>query len=191
MHGILRSTLALLLALSTSCASRPQIRPTSPFTAEMGHHFDDSVDYVSNLDDIGGRLATDFRTQIDYLGRNSDLIAIARIETVTVSQDPDGTQSYRLTAAVTEGIKGTIPEDSRVSLRASQGQAGYNTVQGRQERLQSGRWLLFVKWYTDGAGEVRPHWHLSPHSDGLVLRVRELSGTVVGGGFQRVVPQTN
>ncbi len=182
--------LALMVALSSGCVPRVEIRPTSPFTAEMGRHFDDSVDYMSNLDEIGGRLAADFRAQIEYLARNSDLVAITRIETVTVSQDPDGTQSYRLTAEVLEGIRGQVPEGNRVALRATQGQPGYNTVQGRQERLGANNWLLFVKWYTDGLGEVRPHWHLSPASEGLVRRIRILSGTVVEEGFRRVVPSS-
>jgi hypothetical protein len=190
MQGRFRTVIAVALALASGCVPRAEIRPTSPFTSEMARHFDDSVDYISNLDDIGGRLGADFRTQLEFLARQSDLVAITRIETVTVSQDPDGTQSYRLTAEVLESIRGQVPEGNRVGLRATQGQPGYNTVQGRQERLSANRWLLFVKWYIDGVGDVRPHWHLSPATDALVRRIRILSGTVVEDGFRRVVPSS-
>ena len=189
MHAPLRQVLALCLALTSACASRQQIRTTGPFTAEMARYFDDSVDYISNLDELGGRMAADLNAQLSYLGRNSDLVAIVRIETVAVSQDPDGTQSYRLVGVVSEALHGTAPEGNGLQLRAVQGQAGYNTVSGRQDRLQNGWWLVFVRWYMDGSGEVRAHWHLYPHSDALVSRMREASGTATDG-FTRVVPSS-
>ncbi|MDP3276117.1 MAG: hypothetical protein Q8Q09_13035 [Deltaproteobacteria bacterium] len=184
-----RTVLALsLLALSVpACASRPGIRPSSPFSAEHALLFDDSVDYLSSLDDLGGRLAADFTTQLNSLSRTADLVAVCRIETVTVSLDPDGSQSIRLTAAVTEILRGTAPEERRVSLRVAQGQPGYNTVSGRQERLQTGSWILFVKWYTDSEGALRAHWHLSPQSPSLERRVREAAGLIPADGTERVV----
>jgi hypothetical protein len=155
----------------------------------MARYFDDSVDYISDLDSLGGTMAEDLRRQLSFLGRNSDFIGVVQIETVAVSQDPDGTQAYRLVAAVSETLHGTAPENNRVQLRTAQGQTGYNTVSGRQDRLQTGRWLVFVKWYTDPTDEVRPHWHLYPHSDALVNRMREASGTATDG-FTRVVPSS-
>ncbi len=188
MKAPLRQVLALCLCLTSACASRPQIRATGPFTAEMARYFDDSVDYITNLDELGGRMAADLNTQLGFLARTADLIAVVRIETVAVSQDPDGTQAYRLMGAVTETLHGTAP-DHHVQLRAVQGQAGYNTVSGRQDRLQNGRWLVFIRWYTDGQGEVRAHWHMYPHSDAMVNRMREATGTATDG-FVRVVPSS-
>lgn len=188
-HSPFRIALALSVALTSACASRPQIRTTGPFTDEMARYFDDSVDYITNLDELGGRMAADLNTQLGYLGRNSDLIAVIRIETVAVSQDPDGTQSYRLVGPIGEALHGTAPPDNRVQLRAVQGQAGYNTVSGRQDRLQNGQWLVFVRWYTDGRGEIRAHWHLYPHSEAMVGRYREAIGGSADG-FVRVVPSS-
>lgn len=189
MHAFSRPLLALCVALASGCATRPQVRPTSPFTPEMARYFDDSVDYISDLDSLGGTMAEDLRRQLSFLGRNSDFIGVVRIETVAVSQDPDGTQAYRLVAAIGETLHGNAPESGLVQLRTAQGQAGYNTVSGRQDRLQNGRWLVFVKWYTDATDEVRPHWHLYPHTDALVTRMREASGTSTDG-FTRVVPSS-
>ncbi len=182
-----------LMVASTSCVSRPQIRPSSPFTSAMARDFDDSVDYVFNLEDIGGHQAAEIQRQLDSLARTSDVIALARIETVTVSQDTDGQQNYRLIAHVTESLKGVVPEDNRIAIRASQGQPGYNTVSGRQDRLQAGNWVLFVKWYTDGANEVRAHWHLSPQSEGLLARVRDAAGisSPTQGNFRVVRTERN
>ncbi len=191
---LLAATVALApIAFSTGCATRPPIRPSSPFTAAMARDFDDSVDYVFNLEEIGGRQAVEIQRQLDALARTSDVIALARIETVTVSQDLDGQQSYRLIAHVQELLHGVVAEDNRVALRASQGQPGYNTVSGRQDRLQAGNWLLFVKWYTDGGGEVRAHWHLSPQSEGVLQRVRGAAGlsTDSQGNFRVVSTSRN
>jgi hypothetical protein len=181
--------LALAITLTSACASRPQIRTTGPFTPEMARHFDDSVDYITNLDNMGGAMAADLNTQLSFLGRNADLIAVVHIETVAVSQDPDGTQAYRLVSVIAETLHGTAPADNHIQLRAVQGQAGYNTVSGRQDRLQNGQWLVFVRWYTDGQGEVRAHWHLYPHSEAMVNRYREAIGTSTDG-FVRVVPSS-
>jgi hypothetical protein len=49
--------------------------------------------------------------------------------------------------------------------------------------------LLFVRWYADGQGELRAHWHLYPHSDALVNRYREAIGESTDG-FVRVVPSS-
>lgn len=192
MKASLRTVLALCLCLGAGCAGRTVIRPTTPFTPEMAQYFDDSVDYVTNVENLGGRLAADLQTQLNFLSRNADLVSVVRIETVTVSEDAENTQAYRLSAVVVEPVKGTVPEDNHVNVRAVQGQPGYNTVQGRQDRLQSGRWILFAKWYTDGAGELRAHWHLYPHSDAMIARVRQLTGTATSGGeFRTVTPTTN
>lgn len=169
---------ALYLAFAVAACSAParQIRPTSPFTAEMGRLFDDSVDYVENVDGLGGRVASEWQHQIEGLSRTSDVIGVATIETVLQGQDSDGATIYRLTASVSSLLRGTTPEDHRVQLRVSQGQAGFNTVQGREERLQRGGYVFFVKWYTDGAGALQAHWHLSPQSDALIARIRAASG---------------
>jgi hypothetical protein len=170
-------TLVLALALTGACGpTRAQIRPTSPFTPQLARLFDDSVDFVTDVEGLGGRVAADWQAQIDGLSRSSDLISEARIETVVLGTDVDGTRNYRLTAALSNVITGQAPEDNHVSLRVSEGQGGFNTVAGKEARLQSGRYILFVKWYTDGAGEVRAHWHLSPYTEALLARVRRASG---------------
>lgn len=176
MHISRTLPLLAFLAFVGCSSSRAQIRPTSPFTPQLARIFDDSVDYVQDVEGLGGRVAAEWESQIDSLSRTSDLIAEATIETVVLGTDVDGTRSYRLTAVITNPLVGQVPEDRRVALRVSEGQVGFNTVAGKEARLQSGHYLLFVKWYTDGAGEVQAHWHLSPRTDALLARVRRASG---------------
>jgi hypothetical protein len=170
---------AALAASGCSGSSQNQIR-TAPFTEEHARYFDDSVDFVEDIEGLGGRVAQEWQTQIDGLSRESELIAPARIETVLLGSDIDGARNYTLTAVVDQPIHGRSPENDHVALRVSEGQSGFNTVNGKEARLQAGRYLLFVRWYTDGAGQVRAHWHLSPFSDGLVARVQRIRGNQIG-----------
>ena len=103
---------------------------------------------------------------------------LGRVQTVVVETDPEGGRSYRLTVALADPIRGELPTDGPVSLRVSEGQVGFRTVEGRESRLQAVRYITFVRWYTDGAGDVRAHWHLSPLSDSLLAHVRTQTGWV-------------
>jgi hypothetical protein len=145
---------------------------------------------VTDVEGLGGRVASDWEHQIDSLSQHSDLVGVAQIETVVQGQDADGSRSYRLTANIGNIVHGDAPDDRHVQLRVSEGQTGFNTVDGREARLQAGRYVLFAKWYTDGEGIVRAHWHLSPYSDGLLARVRRASGAEAEVlGQERVVRQ--
>jgi hypothetical protein len=178
------------LAAGACGSGSHQIRPSSPFTPELARVFDDSVDYVTDVAGLGGRVASDWEHQIDTLSQDSDLIGVAQIETVVQGQDADGSRSYRLTANVPNIVHGEAPEDRHVQLRVSEGQTGFNTVDGREARLEAGRYVLFAKWYVDGEGTVRAHWHLSPYSDALLARVRHSSGAEEATeGQERVVRQ--
>lgn len=181
---------ALALAAGSCSGARPQNRPTAPFTPTLARYFDDSVDYVENVEGLGGRVFSEWRTQINGLARNSDMIGVGRIETVLLGTDVDGTRSYRLTAAIANVIRGEAPEENHVSLRVGEGQPGFNTVSGKEARLQAGRYIVFVRWYTDGAGQVQAHWHMTPYTEAIVRRVREANGIIdEGQGEERIVRQ--
>ena len=174
---------------SVGCAAGPaHLQISSAFTPELARVFDDAVDYLQNVDGLGGRLATEWQEQTDALSRNADLIAVVRIETVVQGTTVEQVRDYRLSALVSEVITGTPPPDRRVSLRTLEGQAGFNTISGREDRLQTGSYVLFVKWYRDAHGDVRPHWHLTPNSPQLVRRIRVASGIIARQeGEERVV----
>jgi hypothetical protein len=118
------------------------------------------------------------------------VVATAHVETVMVETDPEGGRSYRLTVTLTDPLRGGLPAEHRANLRVTEGQVGYRTVTGRENRLQTMSFVAFLRWYRDGAGLVRAHWHLSPMTDALVSRVRAAThADDASQGVERVVRQ--
>jgi hypothetical protein len=177
-----RSLLVVALALCAACSSsnaNSSRAVSAPFTPDLAAFFDDAVDYVENVEDLGGRVASDWRRQIDGLSRNADIIAVVRIETVTSGSESSSSGSFRLTTvAARPPFKGAIPPDGHIDLRVLEGEVGYNTVRNSAQRLQANQWLLFVRWYDDADGQVRPHWHLTPATPGAIQRAQDAFGYV-------------
>jgi hypothetical protein len=173
-------SLALSLGCSGSTAAAGGNRTVSgPFTTELGTFYDDSVDYVENVEELGGRVASDWRRQIDGCARGADIIAVVRVETVTSGSESTTSGSYRLTTIATrDPFKGSLPPDRRIDLVTSQGEVGYNTVRAGSSRIQARDWLMFVRWYDDTDGQVRPHWHLTPATEQALQRARDAIGYV-------------
>lgn len=182
-------SLALLAGACSSTTGRGTVE-TAPFTAENARFFDDAVDYIENPEDLGGRLASDWRAQIDHLSRESDFIVPVRVETVSEGTEANSSSSFTLTAVGTgEALKGRIGGDRRVSLRVTEGSVGFQTVRNNIARVQSREYLLFARNHTDAEGAVRPRWHLSPHTPRLVERVRDTVGSPDSSGSERVIRQ--
>lgn len=173
---------ALVVTLAFGCSTSATTgTPTvqSEFSVDDARRFDDSVDYAENIQQLGGRVATQWRRQVEELSTNADLIVAVRIETVNSGSEPNGGSVLRLDAVASENpIRGQLPPDRRVELRASEGESGYNQIHGNETRLQRGVYVLWVKWYRDTDNAVRAHWHLSPQSDALTARIREAIGYV-------------
>lgn len=187
-----RPLLALVVALAACASTSPTgvMRPTAPFSAELARYFDDAVDYIENPEELGGRLASDWRNQIDRLSRDSDLIVPVRIETVSEGVEASAAASYTLTAAAAGPIvKGELPRDQRISLRVSEGATGFQTVRNNITRVQSREFLLFARFHTDEEGTVRPRWHLSPNTPRLRERVRDSIGSSDPGGTETIIRQ--
>jgi hypothetical protein len=172
-------SLPSLAGCSGASVNTPSRVVTGPFTQELASYFDDSVDYVENVEELGGRVASDWRRQIDGCARNADLIAIVRVETITAGSESSSSGSYRLTTVATrEPLRGTLPPDRRTDLTTTQGEVGYNTVRAGSARIQSREWLMFVRWYEDTDGQVRAHWHLTPATEQALQRARDAIGYV-------------
>lgn len=150
-----------------------------PFPAELGRHFDDGADYIENVEELGGRVAAEWRTSIDTLAREADLIVVVHVETVTGADDAASSRNYRLTALARGGpLRGTVARDGIVDLRTEEGAAGYNTIRGNYTRLQSRNFLLFARYYNDPEGVVRPRWHLTPDTPAAQQRARDAIGYI-------------
>lgn len=187
------SAFVVLAALSTGCASAsngPAITVRG-FTPELGRYFDDSADFIEDVDALGGRVASDWRRQVRGLAAESDLIVAVRVETVTLGDDNATSRAFRLTAVASrDPITGVLPADRRVDLRVTEGENGFNGVRQNEQRLQARTFLLFVRWYEED-GIRRAHWHLSPETDALTRRVREVAGIVDPNAPRETVVQQN
>lgn len=186
-----RSALSLAFALIAACSGTSANRAapnTAPFSTENARFFDDAVDYIENPEDLGGRLASDWREQIDHLSRESELIVPVRVETVSEGTEATSSAAYTLTAVATgAAVKGTIPSDRHVSLRVTEGSNGFHTVRNNITRVQSREYILFARNHTDDEGQVRPRWHLSPNTPRLLQRVRDAVGYTDPNGTDRVI----
>jgi hypothetical protein len=173
------ASFVLFAALTHGCAtarSSAAAVTTRPFTPELAPLFDDAADFIEDVDALGGRVAADWRRQVRGLALESDLIVAVRVETVTLGDDNSSSSAFRLTAAATrDPIQGTLPADRRIDLRVTEGEVGFNAIRQNEQRLQSRSFLLFARWYDDD-GTTRAHWHLSPETDALTRRVREVTG---------------
>lgn len=186
VHGLV---LALLLGACSSTRGA-SARPTLPFPAELARYFDDAVDYIENPEELGGRLASDWRTQIDNLARESEVIVPVHVETVSEGSEANAASAYTLTAAaVGATLKGELPRDRRMSLRVSEGATGFQTVRNNITRIQSREYLLFARYYTDEDGATRVHWHLSPNTPRLLQRVRDAIGAQDPNATETVIRQ--
>jgi len=165
---------------------------TRPFPAELGRHFDDGADYIENVEELGGRVAADWRTSIDTLAREADLIAVVRIETVTGADDTASSRNYRLSGQVRgTPLRGTVARDNIIDLRTEEGAPGYNTIRGNYRRLQSINFLLFARFHTDSEGVVRPRWHLTPDTPAAQQRARDAIGYVDPNAPTETVVRSN
>ncbi|MFO0602037.1 MAG: hypothetical protein U0324_02630 [Polyangiales bacterium] len=177
--ALLLLSLALPLGCSGTTANSAARAVSGPFSPELAALFDDSVDYVENVEELGGRVASDWRRQIDGCARGADVIAVVRVETITSGSESTSSASYRLTTVASrDPLKGTLPADRRTDLMTSQGEVGYNTVRAGSSRIQAREWLMFVRWYDDADGQVRPHWHLTPATEQALQRARDAIGYV-------------
>ncbi len=181
-------------AASMGCASgsaNGRIQ-TRPFPAELGRHFDDGADYIENVEDLGGRVAADWRTSLDTLAREADLIAVVHIETVTGADDAVSSRNYRLTALVRgTPLRGTTPRDNIIDLRTEEGAPGYNTIRGNYRRLQTLNFILFARYHTDAEGVVRPRWHLTPDTPAAQQRARDAIGYIDPNAPTETVVRSN
>jgi hypothetical protein len=178
-----RPALALSALLLAACASSGASRgapTTQPLSAENARFFDDAVDYIENPEDLGGRLASDWRTQIDHLARESELIMPVRVETVSEGTEANSAAAYTLTAVATgPAVKGQVPRDRHVSLRVTEGSTGFHTVRNNITRVQGAGVpaLRAVSHRRRGAG-ARALAPLAQHPAAAGARARR-------GGLQR------
>lgn len=168
-------TLGLLVAACGGSAPPPVV--VTPFTAEHEPLFENGVDMVTEPDTLGGSWLETWEHELDRRITFSDLVALVTISTLRTDTDLDRRDTYRLVARpdrVFLGEEALGDEEEALVLSVREGEGGYGTVQTNERRLLDAQFFAFVKWERDEAGALRPRWHLSPATDTVARRVRDL-----------------
>lgn len=176
MFHSIRKTVMLPFFVAFACGcggGSGQIKTSSDFTVEHAEFFEDGVDYVANPDVLEGRWRDDWQRELEKRLEYADFIGVVTVTTLRTDIDPGRRTSYRLMTKVDKRLFGEAPK-AGLTLLVRDGQPGYETVDGNQRRILDERFVVFVKWYENDNELISAHWHLSPASDVIVDRVREL-----------------
>jgi hypothetical protein len=170
--------LPLTLALAAGCgSSTPQV-VVSPMTPEAEATFENGVDFIDDPSLLEGSWLDNWESDIEHRVTLADAIAVVRVTTVRRDTDLEHHDTYHLAISVESSRLGSLSSD--VLLTAREGQTGFGTLVGNDERLLSppsdhpDHFLLFVKWARDDAGTTVARWHLSPAGPAVVQRVNSL-----------------
>lgn len=162
----------LFIACGGSSANGPG-HVTSPFTNEDALIFDGAVDYIGEPGDLLGRWREDWARDLAARTFSADVIAIVRVDQLREAVDLDRKASFLFSASVHRILVGEDDDIEELSLAVSEEEAGYDTIDGNQERVLDHDFIAFVKWAqpTEG-GEIVARWHLSPASQHVVTEVQ-------------------
>jgi hypothetical protein len=149
------------------------MKMSSKFTAVHAEFFENGVDYVANPDVLEGRWQEEWQRELEKRLEYSDFIGVVTVSTLRTDIDPGRQTNYRLLATVKETLQGDGPEDG-LTLLVRDGESGFETVDGNQKRILNQGFIAFIKWYEDENNTVVARWHLSPASNNIIQRIREL-----------------
>ena len=166
------------LAAIAGCGSGTQQVVVSPMTPEAEVAFENGVDFIDDPSLLEGSWLDNWESDIEHRVTLADVIAIVRITTVRRDTDLERHDTYHLAVAI-ESVRLGTPADE-VSLTARQGQTGFGTLVGNDERLLTppadhpNRFLLFLRWARTDGGATVARWHLSPAGASVVQRANSL-----------------
>jgi len=157
-----------------------------PLTEEDRVLFDDGVDFVGDPSVLEGRWRDDWSRELDERVTKADIVSYIRVRALRTDLDLERRTTYRLLIEEVEGIVGDLPED--LALASLDGDGGFTTIDGNENRILDQELVLFVKWEQREPGaEVRARWHLSPHTEQVTSRVEYLAER--RRGVERPQPQ--
>lgn len=174
----------LFVASSLGCGGGSNRTPVatvaSPFTEAHARVFEDGIDFVADPEVLEGTWGDDWASELERRVSDADLIARVVVDTMRIDTDLDRNTSFRLEATIQETLLGEAPE-SEVTLAVHQGDPGYSSVEGNEQRILHQPLVVYIKWYEVAEDDVRPHWHLSPASEGVLTRTRDLVARRIEG----------
>jgi hypothetical protein len=168
---------AMALTLLGCGSSTPQVVVT-PMTPEAETAFENGVDFIDNPSLLEGSWLDAWESDIEHRVSLADAIAVVRVTTVRRDTDLEHHDTYHLAVQVASLRYGDLQNE--LLLTARQGEAGYGTLDGNDDRLLNppsdhpDHFILYVRWTRDEDGTLRPRWHMSPAGTAIVQRVNSL-----------------
>lgn len=174
---MLRRLLLLVPALLLwSACGGPVERIVTPFTAEDEPIFENGLDLIRDPAGMEGSWLDTWEEEIDRRVTNADLVLLVTVRTIRQDTDLDRRDTFRLIVHVDRKYLGDVEEE--LTLVTRQDDAGFQTVESNERRLLDQQFIAFVKWQRDDeTQEIVPRWHLSPATEAVAERVRQLLET--------------
>jgi hypothetical protein len=146
----------------------------SPLTAEDIQYFEDGIDLVADPESLEGEWRRQWSTELDQRVQRADVVAYVRVRTVRTDTDLDRRTTYRIQVESERDLVGTLPADG-VELRSREGEVGFGTIDGNEQRILDRPFVLFLKWdRPTGAATATPRFHLSPFVEQVTTRTEYL-----------------
>ncbi|HBQ11932.1 MAG TPA: hypothetical protein DEF51_12560 [Myxococcales bacterium] len=171
-----RLALCLCLAAFAGCGGGgPIVRDVTPFTAEHEPAFENGLDMVRDPEALGGAWLRTWEDEIDRRVSLADVVALVTVKTFRTDVDLERNETYRLVTQVDREYLGELEDEVVLSVSASE--AGFGTISDNERRILDTQFIAFIKFQESADGTVRPRWHLSPASEPVARRVRDLLRT--------------
>jgi hypothetical protein len=158
---------------ATTGAAGAGVRPSSPFTPEDGHLFEDGVDLVGNPEALSGKWAEDWSNEMRDRVVRSDFIARVTVNTLRSDVDPQQHTTHWLISNVDEVLTGKL-STRELAFASSDETPGFGGIERERDNILHRPMLVLGKWAELENGEVRPHWHMALASNQVVAVVKQL-----------------
>lgn len=168
-----RLLFVLPAVLFWSACGGPVERVVTPFLEEHAPLFENGLDLIRDPAGMEGSWLETWEQELDSRVTHADLVLLVTVRTIRQDTDLDRRDTFRLIVHVDRKLLGDVEEE--LTLVTRQPDAGFQTVETNERRLLDQQFIAFVKWQRDEATqEILPRWHLSPATDAVAARVRDL-----------------
>jgi hypothetical protein len=167
------SAVAGLSLFASGCgASAPEVVIT-PMTPDDEIAFDNGIDFIDDPTLLEGSWLDSWQQDIERRVQLADAISLIQVHTLRTDTDLEHRDTYRLLSAVQQTRLGEhVPDE--ITLIAREGDPGYATIHGNEERVLNQRFIAYVRWTRSDAGTLVARWHLSPAGERVIARINTL-----------------
>jgi len=165
-------TLSFLGGAAFGCGGSQETRVITAFTAEHEPVFENGMDMVRDPESLEGAWLGSWEDELDARVTLADAVVLATVRTIRHDTDLDRRETYRLVLNIEREYVGEAEDEETLVVR--EGDAGFGTIEGNEDRILDEQFIGFLKWQEDDVGEVRIRWHLAQATDQVATRVRDL-----------------